>query len=124
MEFQQYLEQLLNDLPACDAAFLMGMDGLAVAKATRDPGAGEDLEAFAAQYTHLLQSLHQALHQFDADSQPYEHIHVMDRFFILARFITSSYYVLLRVRPEGLLGHARYRLHRLCQQLAQEIGSI
>lgn len=124
MSLQTYLEQVLADLPACESVWLMGMDGLAVARAVRDPRTSDEMESFAAEYTSVIQALHRAFQRMATDAHLFEHIHTTGRYYLLARFVTPSYYVLMRVRPDGLLGQARYRLQRLCQRLAAEIESF
>lgn len=124
MNLQAYLDQVLADLPACESVWLMGMDGLAVARAVRDPRTSDEMESFAAEYTSVIQALHRVFQRMAADAHLFEHIHTTGRYYLLARFVTPSYYVLMCLRPDGLLGQARYRLQRLCQGLATEFESL
>ncbi|MCS7311941.1 MAG: hypothetical protein NZ742_03390 [Acidobacteria bacterium] len=124
MDLQVHLDQVLADLPACESVWLMGMDGLAVARAVRDPRTSDEMESFAAEYTSVIQALHRAFQRMAADTYLFEHIHTTGRCYLLARFVTPSYYVLMRLRSDGLLGQARYRLQRLCQRLAAELEAF
>jgi len=124
MNLQVHYIRLLTDLPACESVWLMGMDGLAVARALRDSRMADEMESFAAEYTSLIQALHRVFQRMAADAPLLEHIHATGRYYVLTRFVTPSYYVLMHVRPDGLLGQARYYLRRLCHRLAAELESL
>ena len=123
MQFETVMQKYLDLMPDCGNIFLMGMDGLAVAKVTRDEEAAMSVEVFAAEYTNLLQNLTRALEHLNQD-RVQEHMHITDDLYILAYFITPQYYLLMTIRSASLLGHARFQLRRLAAELADEIVSL
>lgn len=123
MQFDTILQKYLDAMPDCQNIFLMGMDGLAVAKVSRDNDSALAFEVFAAEYTNLLQSLNRTMHQLDA-STIREHMHITEDTFVLSYFVTPQYYLLLTVRSASLLGHARFQLRKMAVDLAAELALL
>lgn len=123
MDFEQVLRKYLDSIPECEAIMLMGMDGLAVAHVHRQNESASQIEVFAAEYTNVMNRLNDCLKRLGSGDIA-EHLHLLDNLYVLTRFVTPQYYLLMAVRGAALLGFARFQLRRLALELSPDLASL
>ncbi|MCI0490016.1 MAG: hypothetical protein L0229_25775 [Blastocatellia bacterium] len=118
MSFINALTQIANRIEGCEAAIILGIDGIPIERCVGNMDPTLDIDIIATEFTTLLRrSMHIAT---DTDlGELCEMVLVTERMAFLLRPITSDYFLLLAVHPGGNVGRARFELRKA--QLALEV---
>jgi predicted regulator of Ras-like GTPase activity (Roadblock/LC7/MglB family) len=118
--FEETLKSIVANAEGAVGALIMGIDGIAVARATAS-GASVDLDGVAAEYTTLLRKATRNT-EGAALGQLRELVVAAEEFAYLIKPITSEYFlVLVLAAPEGL-GRARFELRKAQLALEEEFS--
>ena len=118
MSFINALTQIADRIEGCEAAIILGIDGIPIERYTSNMDPTLDIDIIATEFTTLLRrSMHIASDTDLGDLR--EMVLVTDRMAFLLRPITSEYFLLLAVNPAGNVGRARFELRKA--QLALEV---
>ncbi|MBI5548188.1 MAG: hypothetical protein HY901_30270 [Deltaproteobacteria bacterium] len=119
MSFRTHLEQMLKDVEGSVACSIMGFDGIAVeTEQTKDPGV--DLSAVLIEYGHVLSKLKEAASALEAGSVSEVAI-TTEKLCTIARVLTSEYYLVLALTPQGNYGKGRYALRVTAPRVKAEL---
>lgn len=118
MSFINALTQIASRIEGCEAAIILGIDGIPIERFVRNIDPTVDIDIIATEFTTLLRrSMHIAT---DTDlGELREMVLVTEKMVFLLRPITSDYFLLLAVDPGGNVGRARFELRKT--QLALEV---
>lgn len=115
----QHLQSLGSKIEGCHAALLVGSDGLIVDSwMTRSDCPIEQIAAQGSQFLRCGLEMLEAI----PETELRELALVSDRQKILLRAVSSSYFVVLLLAENSLLGQARHYLHCVESHLAQELA--
>jgi predicted regulator of Ras-like GTPase activity (Roadblock/LC7/MglB family) len=115
--FRQVLEGMVERVEGTLAVSLLDLDGIAVD--STNPG-GIPLDAIAAELIAAYKSVQ--LTNTGIDTGEVEQVSVVtDRYIVFLSAVSSDYYVLMVMSPEGSHGRARYELRRARHALADEL---
>ena len=120
MSFSTHLEQVLSQVEGSVACSVMGFDGISIeTQTTKDVGI--DLNAMLIEYGHILGKLNEAALALEAGSVSEVAINT-EKLYTIARTLTSVYYLLLALTPEGNFGKGRYALRVAAPKVKAELG--
>jgi predicted regulator of Ras-like GTPase activity (Roadblock/LC7/MglB family) len=115
--FREALEFVVEKVPETELVMVMGTDAIPIDRIVRRADA--NLEAVAAEYTTVLRSSLQAA----ADTglgELQELCIVTERMAALLVSITPDYFVFAAIRPQALMGRARFALRVASLRLEHE----
>jgi predicted regulator of Ras-like GTPase activity (Roadblock/LC7/MglB family) len=115
--FKETLARVVSRVPEAQVVMIMATDGIPVEKVavTHSP----DLEAVAAEYTTLLRASVSAA--ADNDLGDFHELAVVtEKLTALLVAITSDYVLFAALRPDAVLGRARYALRLAAMALRSE----
>lgn len=118
MSLTESLGRVLDQLDAARGVALVDMDGIVVEEQRRDPAL--DLPALAAECCGLFKTLAQVA-QDSGLGAPEEFSVGAAGGQLVVRRITSEYFTLLVIAPNGLFGKGRYLLRREAAAIRQEL---
>ena len=117
MGFTDTLSGIANKIEGCAAVVILGIDGIPIERHVKDPDTSLDIETVATEFTTLVRrSMRTASDTELGDMR--EMIFATDAMSFLLRPITSEYFLLLALNPDGNVGRARFELRKA--QLAME----
>lgn len=112
------LADLVTRVRGCDAAAVVGMDGMAIEQ--RSAGPTPNLDLLSAQHTTLLKAA--IASRGEAESgDPSELILLTDRYQFVSRLVARDYFLLLVLEPDASLGRARFEARRVGLLLEREL---
>ncbi len=119
MSFIDALIQIADRIEGCEAAIILGIDGIPIERYVLDSDPMLDIDIIATEFTTLLRrSMHISSDTELGDLR--EMILVTDRMTFLLRPITPDYFLLLAVAPNGNVGRARFELRKTQLSLETE----
>jgi len=114
----EVLDSLVRRIEGCDAAAVVGMDGMAIEQ--RAPALSLNLEQISAEHTSLLKGALSARRESET-GDPSELILLTDRHQFIARLLARDYFLLLVLRPGASLGRARFEARRAGLLLEEDL---
>jgi predicted regulator of Ras-like GTPase activity (Roadblock/LC7/MglB family) len=122
MSFETHLQTVVSAVEGAVACSLMGFDGIAVATYPEqtDAGSSVDVQGAWVEYSSILSQLRNTAEILRTG-------HVLEvqvgteKLFTLIRLVSSDYFVVLGMFPEGNLGKGRYFLRLVASQLKSEL---
>lgn len=120
MGFREHLQEVVRTVDGAVACSLMGVDGIEVDTHMVDEESGADVRNLLVEYSSLFRLAREAAetHQAGAVS---ELCIQADRILTVARLVTSEYFMVVALRPDGNFGKARYKLRVTAPLLRSEL---
>ena len=115
--FDEELQRLVSSVPGAMAASLTGLDGIAVA--STNPG-NVPLEHIAAELTSAYRSVQVTNTGMDIGSLA-QLMLLTEKYAMYLSSVTSEYYVLVVMSPDGSHGKARFEMKKIRHSLADEL---
>ena len=115
--FLETLKNIADKFQNLHCIFLMGMDGMPVEKVIRDDAFNVD--ALTAEFTTVLKVTNASAGEVGAGTVD-EILILSDRMILLTKSITSEYFLLLVLPPDGNMGRARFELKKAKYMLEKE----
>jgi len=115
--FREVLGSLADRVEGTLAVSLIGLDGIAIETVNRG---AEQLEAMGAEFGGFIKSVRVTNTELDT-GEVLQFSLVTEKYIAFLSAVTSEYYVLLVLRPDGNYGRARYELARAKHLLRDEL---
>ncbi len=115
--FREVLRQIGERVDGTLAASLIGLDGIAVETVSFD---AVPLDAMGAEFGGFIKSVRVTNTELDT-GEILQFSLVTEKYIAFLSAVTSEYYVLLVLRPDGNYGRARYELARAKHLLRDEL---
>jgi len=113
------LQEILNKVPGALGAAVVGVDGIAVEKAST--GAETNIDLLSAEGINVVKRAASSMR--DGGVGPLEELSITGSSrTIILRALGSDYYLCLVVGPEAIMGRARYEAWKAGLQLQESIG--
>ena len=119
--FKQALSTVIEKTEGATCALIMGMDGIAVEKVVLPEGDDANMDVAAAEVTSLVRGAMRAGGDIGLGGLR-ELVLSFEHTRIIARLLTSDYFVVLALRPEGNLGRGRFELRKAELTLSREFA--
>lgn len=120
MSFREQLDQILTQVEGSVACSLMGLDGMSVETRQSSHVDGADVSSLLVEYGALLSSLRKTMRSLDAGEISEISINT-EHILTIARMLTSQYFLVLALRPEGNYGKGRYTLRLAAPELRKQL---
>ena len=115
--FKRVLEGIRQRVSGTLAVSLMGLDGIAIESLNEQ---GVALDVLGAEFGGFVKAIR--LSNTDLDTGEVQQFSVVtERYITFLSAITTDYYILLVMEPDGNYGRARYELARAKQLLRDEL---
>jgi len=115
--FKEVLRSIADHVEGTLAVSLIGLDGIAVATVSYD---SVPLEAMGAEFGGFIKSVRVTNTELDT-GEVLQFSLVTEKYIAFLSAVTSEYYVLLVLRPDGNYGRARFELARAKHLLRDEL---
>lgn len=115
--FLETLREIADRFQNIHCIFLMGMDGMPVEKVVRDQTF--NIDAVTAEFTTVLKVTTASTGEVNAGNVD-EILILSDKMILLTKSITSEYFLLLVLPPDGNMGRARFELKKAKYVLEKE----
>lgn len=115
--FKDILRNIAEHVEGTLAVSLVGLDGIAVETVSYD---SVPLEAMGAEFGGFIKSVRVTNTELDT-GEVLQFSLVTEKYIAFLSAVTSEYYVLLVLRPDGNYGRARYELARAKHLLRDEL---
>jgi predicted regulator of Ras-like GTPase activity (Roadblock/LC7/MglB family) len=115
--FRQVLRALADRVEGTLAVSLIGLDGIAIETVSYD---SVPLEAMGAEFGGFIKSVRVTNTELDT-GEVLQFSLVTEKYIAFLSAVTSEYYVLLVLRPDGNYGRARFELARAKHLLRDEL---
>jgi predicted regulator of Ras-like GTPase activity (Roadblock/LC7/MglB family) len=119
MGFREHLQEVVRSVDGAVACSLMGMDGIEVDTHLTDE-LGLDLRALLIEFSTLFRGAKDAAAAHQAGEVAELSIQT-ERILTVARVVSSEYFMVAALRPDGNFGKARYMLRVTAPKLAAEL---
>ena len=115
--FREVLRSLADRVEGTLAVSLIGLDGIAIETVSYD---SVPLEAMGAEFGGFIKSVRVTNTELDT-GEILQFSLVTEKYIAFLSAVTSEYYVLLVLRPDGNYGRARFELARAKHLLRDEL---
>jgi predicted regulator of Ras-like GTPase activity (Roadblock/LC7/MglB family) len=116
--FRDVLSDLMLRIEGAIATSLIGLDGIAI----ETIGEGQvPLDALGAEFGSFVKSIRHANTELDT-GEVLQFALVTERYITFLSEVTSEYYILLVLRPDGNYGRARFELSKAKHLLRDELS--
>lgn len=115
--FRDVLDGLLQRVEGAIAASLLGLDGIAVETVGGDL---VPLDALGAEFGGFVKSIRHADTELDT-GEVLQFALVTEKYITFLSEVTSEYYILLVLQPDGNYGRARFELSKAKHLLRDEL---
>jgi len=116
MSFETELKVMVTQIKGCEAAVLMGLDGIAVSEVK-----GEDsMQEAATEYSRLLAEGIK-IAQGNSFGPMDELMVTTDKHRFLFRLVSSEYFLGLMLSPQAYLGKGRFYLRRAVPNIQKDL---
>ena len=115
--FREVLGEIADRVEGTLAVSLIGLDGIAIETVSYD---SVPLEAMGAEFGGFIKSVRVTNTELDT-GEVLQFSLVTEKYIAFLSAVTSEYYVLLVLRPDGNYGRARYELARAKHLLRDEL---
>jgi predicted regulator of Ras-like GTPase activity (Roadblock/LC7/MglB family) len=120
MAFKEDLEQICGKVAGSFAASVMGFDGIPIETHEARPPDGIELQTLLIEYSSIISQVRQAAESLQMGKASEVSIRT-EKMVAVARPLTSDYFVVLAMAPEGNIGRARYELRIAGPKLAAQL---
>ena len=120
MGFKEDLEQICGKVDGSFAASVMGFDGIPIETHEVNPPKDIELATLLVEYSGIISQVRQAAETLQMGKASEVSIRT-ERMVAVARPLTSDYFVMLALSPEGNVGRARYELRVAGPRLAAQL---
>lgn len=117
--FRAELQDLTHRTPGARGALIMGLDGIAVDKYLASEGI--NLEVFSAEYLSLLKKTLDTNRELGL-GQLRELTVFTDHLIAIIQAVTTEYFIVFALPPEGNFGRARFEIRKSALRLAKELS--
>jgi predicted regulator of Ras-like GTPase activity (Roadblock/LC7/MglB family) len=116
--FRNILREIRDRVDGTLAVSIIGLDGIAVDSVNED---GVPLEVMGAEFGGFVKSIRLSNTELNT-GDVLQFSLVTERYIAFLSAITTEYYVLMVMKPDGNYGRARYELARAKQVLQDELA--
>jgi predicted regulator of Ras-like GTPase activity (Roadblock/LC7/MglB family) len=109
--FNENLREIKQKTEGCLGVLIMGMDGIAVEELWDGAGKDANLDVAVAEYTALIRNARRTSQDMGLGALR-ELVVITESANFVMRLVSSDYFLVLAVDPEGNLGRGRYELRR------------
>lgn len=109
--FNDNLRQIQQKTEGCLGVLIMGMDGIAVEEIWQREGKDANLDVAVAEFTSLVRAARRTGDDMGLGALR-ELVILTETSNFVMRLISSEYFLVLVVEPEGNLGRGRYELRQ------------
>ena len=120
MSFKEDLEQICGKVDGSFAASVMGFDGIPIETHESNPPEGIELATLLVEYSGIISQVRQAAETLQMGKASEVSIRT-EKMVAVARTLTSDYFLMLTLSPEGNVGRARYELRVAGPKLAAQL---
>lgn len=120
MGFKEDLEQICGKVDGSFAASVMGFDGIPIETHEGKGPDGIELQSLLVEYSGIISQVRQAAETLQMGKASEVSIRT-EKMVAVARTLTSDYFLLLALGPEGNVGRARYELRVAGPKLAAQL---
>ncbi len=120
MGFREHLQEVVRSVDGAVACSLMGADGIEVDTHLADDQLGIDIRTLLIEYSSLFRLAREAAETHQA-GEASELCIQTDKLLTVARLVTTEYFMVLALRPDGNFGKARYMLRITAPRLRSEL---
>jgi predicted regulator of Ras-like GTPase activity (Roadblock/LC7/MglB family) len=120
MGFREHLQEVVRSVDGAVACSLMGVDGIEVDTHLVDGEGGIDVRTLLVEYSSLFRLAREAAETHQA-GEVGELCIQTDRLLTVARHVTSEYFMVVALRPDGNFGKARFMLRVTAPKLRSEL---
>jgi predicted regulator of Ras-like GTPase activity (Roadblock/LC7/MglB family) len=119
--FKEPLENIIERTDGCIGALIMGTDGIAVEKVLAPEGDAANLDVAAAEFTSLVRNAQRT--SVDSGLGNLRELVVFcGDATVVMRLLSSEYFMVIALRPDGNLGRSRFELRKAELDLAKEFS--
>ena len=118
--FKEQLSELVSRIDGARGALIMGIDGIAVEKYNIE-GDDLNLEAFAAEYLGLLKRTFETNNDLGVGTVK-ELTVFAEQLVAIIKLVTSEYYLIFALPPDGNFGRARFEMRKAMLSLERELS--
>jgi len=119
MGFREHLQDVVRSVDGAIACSLMGVDGIEVDTHLADAG-GLDVKNLLIEYSSLIRLAREAAETHQA-GQVTELCIQTDQVITVARLVSTEYFMVAALKPDGNFGKARYMLRVTAPKLRSEL---
>lgn len=119
MGFREHLQEVCQRVEGAVACSLMGVDGIEVDTHLND-GGELDFRTLLVEYSGVLHNAREAAQTNQAGAVAEISIST-DKLIVVARVISSEYFMVVALTPDGNFGKARYYLRVTAPKLLAEL---
>lgn len=116
--FRNVLRHLVDTVDGTLAVSLIGLDGIAIESINED---GVPLDVMGAEFGGFVKSIRVTNTELNT-GDVLQFSLVTEKYIAFLSAVTSEYFVLLVMKPDGNYGRARFELARAKQQLRAELA--
>ena len=109
--FNDNLREIQRKTEGCFGVLIMGMDGIAVEEVWQKEGKDANLDVAVAEFTAVMRAARRTSGDMGLGGLR-ELVVLTDRANFVMRLVSSDYFIVLAVDPEGNLGRGRYELRQ------------
>src|SRR5437016_13738083 len=120
MGFKEDLQQICGKVPGSFAASVMGFDGIPIETHEAKPPDGIELQTLLVEYSSIISQVRTAAETLQMGKASEVSIRT-EKLVAVARTLTSDYFLMLTLSPEGNVGRARYELRVAGPKLAAQL---
>jgi len=120
MGFREHLQEVVRSVDGAVACSLMGVDGIEVDTHLVDEQGGIDVRTLLIEYSSLFRLAREAAETHQAGALGELCIQT-DRLLTVARLVSTEYFMVVALRPDGNFGKARYMLRVTAPKLGAEL---
>jgi predicted regulator of Ras-like GTPase activity (Roadblock/LC7/MglB family) len=120
MSFREDLEGICGRVTGTFAASVMGFDGIPIETIEPKPGDGIEVQTMLVEYSGILSQLRQAAEALQMGKATEVSIRT-ERMVAVARMLTSDYFAVIAMEPDGNVGRARYELRVQGPKMADQL---
>jgi predicted regulator of Ras-like GTPase activity (Roadblock/LC7/MglB family) len=120
MGFREHLQEVVRSVDGAVACSLMGVDGIEVDTHLVDEQGGVDVRNLLVEYSSLIRLAREAAETHHG-GEVTELCIQTDRILTVARLVSTEYFMVVALRPDGNFGKARYMLRVTAPRLRSEL---
>jgi predicted regulator of Ras-like GTPase activity (Roadblock/LC7/MglB family) len=121
MGFREHLQEIVRNVDGAVACSLMGVDGIEVdTHLLEEQQGGVDVRNLLVEYSSLFRFAREAAETHQG-GEVGELCIQTDRLLTVARLVSTEYFMVVALRPDGNFGKARYMLRVTAPKLRSEL---
>jgi predicted regulator of Ras-like GTPase activity (Roadblock/LC7/MglB family) len=120
MGFREHLQEVVQSVDGAVACSLMGVDGIEVDTHLTDGADGIDVRTLLIEYSSLFRLAREAAEAHQA-GEVAELCIQSDKLLTVARLVSTEYFMVVALRPDGNFGKARFMLRVTAPKLRSDL---